>query len=119
MSLLQGEPRGGLCGARGFRHVQQGAALLQRQVQPGPAPDAGGVRRVRHVRTAAGRLPGPRGREQDGHREVRERDADATHTRTHRPMRCSVLDRLIDKCISQSIKSILNNQLITLHFHKY
>lgn len=40
---VQREPRSGLCGAGGFCHLQQGFALLQRQVHPSPATDVGGV----------------------------------------------------------------------------
>jgi len=70
--LLQGEPRNGLRGAGGFCHLQQGVALLQRQVESGPAPDAGGVGCVGHVHPPARRLPGQREWEPARHREVGE-----------------------------------------------
>ena len=57
---VQGEPRNGFCGAGGFRHLQQGFALLQRQVEPGPATDVGGVRCVGHVCAPARWFPGQR-----------------------------------------------------------
>lgn len=56
----QGKPRNGFCGAGGFRHLQQGAALLQREAHSGPAPDAGCVGRVGHVCAAARWVPGKR-----------------------------------------------------------
>lgn len=70
--LLQREPRLGLDGASRFRDLQQGAPLLQRQVQPGPTSDAGGLGRVGNVRATAGRLPRQCRGEPAGHREVGE-----------------------------------------------
>lgn len=68
--LIQGESRSGICSASGFCHLQQGFALLQRQVELGPAPDDGGVRRVRHVCTPAWRVPGECKWKQTSYREV-------------------------------------------------
>lgn len=53
---FQGEPRSRLSGAGGFRHLQQSFTLLQRQFEPGAAPDVGGVRCIRHVCTPTGRF---------------------------------------------------------------
>lgn len=66
----QGKPGNGLCDPSGVCHLQQSPALLQRKVQSGPAPDAGGVWRVGHVCAPAGWLPGQCEREPTSYREV-------------------------------------------------
>lgn len=78
---VQAKPGGGFCDSGWFRHLQQGVAFLQREVDPRPAPDAGGVRRVGHVCAAARRLPGECERKQTSHREVSDLEANK-HTLT-------------------------------------